>query len=671
MNKFNFKITIKEEEFKDYLSNPQTITPALNHLISSGIVDQNKDIDIHLNFSSDDTTTNLAKLVLCLNDKTILTQVEQILGRKIGQLELLDHYKKQKDKNGQDDFIELKNLLSFSDDYGLLLNKFTENEKLNNQISTHLGQIFLEKIKEHLSELPTAMLRIQMNGYSRNLLDFCRIHINHAIIPEVLNVLKSLPDFNELLSDFKEMENIYHAQFARLYEIKLVTVDDVKEDELIYIMRSNRDLFQLLMKDGLDLNKFNINEILSHASDISIASLLVHSAQEPVVDEKTALSNLTPTKIDFETFKYYCDNLYKDLLNNKKFIDRLVQELVEKSNYHETAKEVAWDKIIFLKDNFNANIKNKNILSLFEMDESKATEEDLKKKRFCYEEKVWLNSNKYFTTTVSQREVKNLNHLHKKYPGWLGGREAFYILSEAPTVQLLDFVCNKLTKELFEEVSGYIKPFFGFKRKQDLRAVRQAYKAQFSQDIDINEKTTSGNTLINHFLNHYSDKGKYEDRLSVHNVLALSKTEVIDASAVNQYGNNPLFGIYSNQRLNFDHSKKDKDGNEIKLITKEELIQKMINVDLNHQNKDGNTLFHHLAKNVSSSYSYNMQEAMKALLHNHPFDASLKNNEGKTVIDLLSETNTSQHLIIDFEKKLLENGVNQEVKSQSSKKIKI
>jgi hypothetical protein len=671
MNKFNFKITIKEEEFKTYLSNPKAITSALEHLIQTGIIGQNKDIDINIDLSTDQTNTNLAKLILCLNDKELLTQVETLFGEKIGDLELLNHYKKIRNKNGQDDFIDVKNLLSFSDDYSLLLTSFSNNEEINDKIHANLGLIFIEKIKEHLSELPTAMLRIQMNGYSRDILDFCRIHINYEVIPEVLNLLKNTPDFNELFNEFREMEKIYHSQFTRLYELNLISIKDVKEDDLVYVMRNNVDLFEKLIHDGLDLHQFNVNEILSHASDVRIANLLVNFTQAPVLDEETILSNLSPSRIDLETFKYYSSNLYSELLKDKKLTDKLIKQIIEKSNYNDEVKDLAWDKIIFLKNTFGANIKNKNMLSLFNCNENEASEEDLKKKQFCYEQKVELYFNKYFTNSVSHREVKNLNQINKKYPKWLGPKEAYYILEEGTTSQLVDFLTNKMSEQLFVELNSYIKPCFSVRRRQDVRAIRQTYKALFSQDININEKTTAGNTMINHFLNHYSDKGKYEDRVTVHDILDLSKTEIIDASAVNQYGNNPLFGIFKNSHLNYAHDKTDKDGNIIKkVITKEQMIKKMINVDLNHQNKDGNTLFHYLISQSSNS-SYSVREAMKILLSLYNFDASLKNKDDKTVIDLLSETNTSQHLIVDFEKILLENGVNQEVKSQVGRKIKI
>lgn len=656
MNKFDFKISITEENYKNYLENPKSIWPALEHLIHAKITDNLEKLYIQIDQSTHNLiNTTLPSLVLSLNDKELTQKLESILNRPLGLISIEEGFKKN--KLGQ--YSDTLNHVKLSEDYDLLLSDLKDNEELNSLMVKNLNAIFLEKFTEKVSLVQSAQIRIELHGYTKDLVSFCRLHLGFSNVADIFDLLKNKPDFTDLFNDLKENNN-YLTQFVSLYEKRLLTLEDVKEDELIHILKHNPEFFNQLLKDGLDLNNFNIEDILSHAGDVNVANLLVKSTNKASISPEKALETLSPKELDLETFKYYATELYQDLLKDKSFSDKLIKNLIEKATYTDELKPLVWDKIIFLKDNFNANIRNKNMLVLFELNEDLASSDEIDKKMFCYKEKVKLNMSSYFQKLVSSRQVKRLNHIAKNYPNWLGASEAYYILKEGTTSQLLDFVMNKLKEELFKEANSYVLGYFGVSRKQDLRAIRQAYKAQFNQDIDINQKTTGGNTFINQFLNHYLDKGKYEDKINVHEILNLSKTTVIDASATTQFGNNPLFGIFGNSRLNFQYDE----------IKKEELVKQMINVNINHQNKEGNTVFHHLIEKFSYD-NYKIKEAIDILLPLYKFDPSIKNNKGQTVIDLLSETNTIQHLIVDFEKLLLENGINQEVNAQKNRKIKI
>lgn len=667
MNQFNFKVSIDNENFNNYLEEPKLILNAIEHLQSTQLIKNFENIDITIEHYNEPRHTNLSSIALALNDTQVLKIIENLINRPIGEIEIVEGWKRYGDK----EFSKSMNTIKFKheEDFSLLNYKLAGNEKSNTKLAQNYSEIILDRIKENKNKLNTAFVRIEQDGYTKDLLTFIHQKVDSYNLTCILFELKDKLDFKELMTKFKEeYEKSYLSQLASLYENGLIKVEDITEKEFIYIIRNFAPLFQMLLKDGLDVNKFAINDILAHASDISIASLLVQSnnnTQNEVMNEDKALITLSAKKVDVPTFEYYATTVYKKLLENPNFTASVIKKLISNGSdakFHDNPiiTEQSWEKIIYLKNKFNANIKDKDMLALINF-ETGSTKED-EKMKFCYDEKIILATTSFFTKTVSSRTVKTLNQLNKKYPNWLGAHEANYILKQGSTVQLLEFVANKLKKELFQEFNPYHKPYFSFSRKADLITIRQTYKELFNKTIDINEKTSAGNTLINEYLNSYQDKGKYDEKVSIHDVLNLSKTEVIDASAIDSKGNNPLYGIYINNRVSFDYEK----------IKRLELVKKMEHVDINHQNFEGNTVFHSIIKHFGyDNAAYKIKEAIKELLNLFKFDPSIKNNNGKTVIDLLSETKTTQPFIVDFEKILLENGVNQEVNLQTNKKIKI
>ena len=81
-------------------------------------------------------------------------------------------------------------------------------------------------------------------------------------------------------------------------------------------------------------------------------------------------------------------------------------------------------------------------------------------------------------------------------------------------------------------------------------------------------------------------------------------------NTIDEFGNNVIMILLKNKNYNLAYKYLDK-------------------VDINHQNKDGDTIMHILA-----SINYiNVKELIELVLNNQNFDLNIKNNHGETILD--------------------------------------
>ena len=97
----------------------------------------------------------------------------------------------------------------------------------------------------------------------------------------------------------------------------------------------------------------------------------------------------------------------------------------------------------------------------------------------------------------------------------------------------------------------------------------------------------------------------------------LLKKKIVSLSTIDEGGNTVLMRLLKSKKY--------------------DLVEKYINdinSDINHQNKDGNTLSHLLA---TKNY-LNTAKIIKKLKRNKELDPNIRNNEGKTILDLAIST---------------------------------
>ena len=163
----------------------------------------------------------------------------------------------------------------------------------------------------------------------------------------------------------------------------------------------------------------------------------------------------------------------------------------------------------------------------------------------------------------------------------------------------------------------------------------QIIKELLNKGIDINIKNQNGETPIQYLIGHYSSVKRYEE------VLKFLLKNGANINIVDNLGDNALTNkhnsVWSEQI---------------------EFLFKNTSLNINHQNREGNTALHDTCSNEISSL-------LLSLLKHNP-DVNIQNKKGLIPLHLLAQKKKYYFKEYEFEK-LLEHGANPKLKDNSGK----
>lgn len=394
------------------------------------------------------------------------------------------------------------------------------------------------------------------------------------------------------------------------------------------------------MIEFLWTTSFSDSKLLNHVENLFSKSLL--SEQFETYLDKYCLDNLKEKPIDF----------FYNLLKNKQTI---------------------WDKLSILeKKGFDTSQYNFLDTAYSEKNTEKFIE---LLKKGCS-----ISNTEFIDKIVSTRNLTFIKEVNKdKISKEIINKSPtlYYVLSSANTTKVvIDYFLTKNDKKtLLDETSNGSLQYFGASNKRDLATIKKLLPKEINF---YNHQSSKGKSIIHDWITNYININNvtYDNKLTI----SMSNFDCINGAYLDHKNRNILQNILNYCSYHFY---------DIRKLIEDGLFNKIVNLNVNNQDINGNTVFHQLSQKEFlesrdySSYTNIILEHFGSLVNPH-----IKNKLNKTVIDgfieakdeLLKKTKNKdtdykiEHLnkcIILIEKFIIENSTIPKLELKKSTKIKI